>query len=206
MWDLVPWPCIEPRPLALWAQSVSHWATREVLRTILKSTIIVCNPTESLLVCQALSSLPHHHYLNHGVSNTDLLNTVPQRNGHPVGRQTSTQDQQPAQHVTHSRTHRRLAEQMGSLCHVETRTLRKEPRGAVGTHTRAPDHTRQERERDWKKDLVWWLCVGRWEGTWFTEARALGVRLFISPSWLFLKICCSQHGKVSTLSVKNATF
>ena len=30
MWDLVPWPGIEPRPPALGAQSLSHWTTREV--------------------------------------------------------------------------------------------------------------------------------------------------------------------------------
>ena len=29
MWDLVPWPGIEPRPLALGAWSPSHWTTRE---------------------------------------------------------------------------------------------------------------------------------------------------------------------------------
>ena len=30
MWDLVPWPGIEPCPLALRVWSLSHWATREV--------------------------------------------------------------------------------------------------------------------------------------------------------------------------------
>ena len=30
MWDLVPWPGIEPRTPALGAQSLSHWTTREV--------------------------------------------------------------------------------------------------------------------------------------------------------------------------------
>ena len=30
MWDLVSWPVNEPRPPALWAQSLSHWTTREV--------------------------------------------------------------------------------------------------------------------------------------------------------------------------------
>ena len=32
MWDLVPRPGIEPRTLAVGAQSLSHWTTREVLR------------------------------------------------------------------------------------------------------------------------------------------------------------------------------
>ena len=31
MWDLVSWPGIKPGPLALEAQSLSHWTTREVL-------------------------------------------------------------------------------------------------------------------------------------------------------------------------------
>ena len=31
MWDLVPWPGIEPGPPALGALSPSHWTTREVL-------------------------------------------------------------------------------------------------------------------------------------------------------------------------------
>ena len=30
MWDLVPWPGIDPRPPALGARSLSHWITREV--------------------------------------------------------------------------------------------------------------------------------------------------------------------------------
>ena len=30
MWDLVPWPGIEPKPSALGAQSPSYWAAREV--------------------------------------------------------------------------------------------------------------------------------------------------------------------------------
>ena len=31
MWDLVPWPGIEPRPPALGARSLSHWITRDIL-------------------------------------------------------------------------------------------------------------------------------------------------------------------------------
>ena len=30
MWDLFPWPGLEPGPPALWVQSLSHWTTREV--------------------------------------------------------------------------------------------------------------------------------------------------------------------------------
>ena len=36
IWDLVPWPGIEPGPSALEAQSLSHWTTREVSQGILK--------------------------------------------------------------------------------------------------------------------------------------------------------------------------
>ena len=32
MWDLIPWPGIEPRPPTLGARSLSHWTTREVPR------------------------------------------------------------------------------------------------------------------------------------------------------------------------------
>ena len=34
-WDLVPWPEIEPRYLALGAQNLSHWSTRAVSSTVL---------------------------------------------------------------------------------------------------------------------------------------------------------------------------
>ena len=38
MWDLVPWPGIEPRPPALGAQSLKHWTTREVPICVLKNS------------------------------------------------------------------------------------------------------------------------------------------------------------------------
>ena len=31
MWDLAPWPGMEPKPPVLGTQSLSHWTTREVL-------------------------------------------------------------------------------------------------------------------------------------------------------------------------------
>ena len=43
MWDLVPWPGIDPGPQALGAQSPSHWATEEVLK-------LVCNHYSRVLV------------------------------------------------------------------------------------------------------------------------------------------------------------
>ena len=36
MWDLVPWPGIEPRPPALGAWSLNHWTIREVPAVLLK--------------------------------------------------------------------------------------------------------------------------------------------------------------------------
>ena len=38
MWHLVPWPGIEFKPPALGVQSLSQWATREVLRTYISNT------------------------------------------------------------------------------------------------------------------------------------------------------------------------
>ena len=35
MWDLVPWPGIEPRPPALGVQTLSHWTTREAPNELL---------------------------------------------------------------------------------------------------------------------------------------------------------------------------
>ena len=35
MWDLVPWPGIEPRPPALGAQSLSHWTTMSLNKIFL---------------------------------------------------------------------------------------------------------------------------------------------------------------------------
>ena len=40
MWDLVPWPGIEPRPPALEVWSLSHWTTREVLTNWLRFLLI----------------------------------------------------------------------------------------------------------------------------------------------------------------------
>ena len=40
LWDLAPWPEIKPRPLALGAQSLSHWTTKEVPRTHLYCPLI----------------------------------------------------------------------------------------------------------------------------------------------------------------------
>ena len=55
MWDLVPWPGIEPGPLALGAPSLSHWTTREVSKT----TGFICHSCSGSLI--TLSLLCHAH-------------------------------------------------------------------------------------------------------------------------------------------------
>ena len=53
MWDLLPWPEIEPGPPALAAQSLNHWTTRQVLAAAvaaaksLQSCTSLCDPTDS---------------------------------------------------------------------------------------------------------------------------------------------------------------
>ena len=49
MWDLVPWPGIEPRPTVLGAQSLSHRTTREVPASAksLQSCPTLCDPIDS---------------------------------------------------------------------------------------------------------------------------------------------------------------
>ena len=34
MWDLAPWPGMEPGPPALGVQSLSHWTTGDVLQPV----------------------------------------------------------------------------------------------------------------------------------------------------------------------------
>ena len=48
MWDLVPWPGIEPGPPALGVKSLSHWTTREVPQLL---CVCVC---VSLQLCPTL--------------------------------------------------------------------------------------------------------------------------------------------------------
>ena len=51
MWDLVPWPWIEPRPRALEASSFSYWTTREVPLYIFR---ICLSYLQGIMFCQAL--------------------------------------------------------------------------------------------------------------------------------------------------------
>ena len=57
MWDLVPWPGIEPSPLALGAWSLSHWTTREVPIKLLK--IRICGKYMNLSYSAAYSMYVH---------------------------------------------------------------------------------------------------------------------------------------------------
>ena len=57
MWDLVPWPGIEPGLPALGARSLSHWTAREVPDISLKSVkCIIVHP-------RSLVFLPYHLFL-----------------------------------------------------------------------------------------------------------------------------------------------
>ena len=47
IWDLVPWPGIEPRPPALGAWSLSHWTIREVPVSAFQYAIWVCHSFSS---------------------------------------------------------------------------------------------------------------------------------------------------------------
>ena len=67
LWDLVPWPGIEPRPPALGAWSLSHWTTGEVSGWIAFYSLFLC-PDLSFsfdsLVCMANEA----HKLNQQIS------------------------------------------------------------------------------------------------------------------------------------------
>ena len=58
MWDLVPWPEIEPGPLALEAWSLSHWTIREVQLPGPQGppTRFLCISIGSSLVAQAVKA------------------------------------------------------------------------------------------------------------------------------------------------------
>ena len=55
MWDLVPWPGIEPRPPALAVQSLSHWTTRKFPPFLFEDRKI----SFFLLVSSYLKKYPH---------------------------------------------------------------------------------------------------------------------------------------------------
>ena len=63
MWDLVPWPGMEPKPPALGARSLSHWITRKVFRIIFNSFIIF-NHTEDLIFYHLIFCFPLFFYYN----------------------------------------------------------------------------------------------------------------------------------------------
>ena len=59
MWSLVPWPGIEPRPLAFRYLSLNHWTAREVLRYRFKSCITYMHST---VLLQIWSLSLHFHF------------------------------------------------------------------------------------------------------------------------------------------------
>ena len=78
MWDLVPWPGIEPMAPAPGAQSLSHWTTREVpgFYSFTLSANISWAPSPSskvrpssrrhhsyFMFCEWRSGVPHSHYI-----------------------------------------------------------------------------------------------------------------------------------------------
>ena len=58
LWDLVPWPGIEPGPPALRAQSLSHWTSKEVPNSwcFLVSTLFLCVSVSSWPLCTILNA------------------------------------------------------------------------------------------------------------------------------------------------------
>ena len=67
IWDLVPWPGIKPWPPALGAQSLSHWATREVPNFGLILTLVLVN---------SLPVEPQGKPKNTGVGSLSLLQQI----------------------------------------------------------------------------------------------------------------------------------
>ena len=59
MWDLVPWPRLEPGPPALGAQSLSHWTTREVLSLFILVCVCVCVCVCVWVIQSCLTLRPH---------------------------------------------------------------------------------------------------------------------------------------------------
>ena len=67
LWDLVPWPMMEPGPPALRVQSSSHWTTREVpiILTInwVKMRICACLPRTNQFIQVYHDSVRHRPWL-----------------------------------------------------------------------------------------------------------------------------------------------
>ena len=57
MWDLVPWPGIEPRPPSFGVWSLSHWTTREVLQLVFSSFLLRYPSLVASLVAQMVKRL-----------------------------------------------------------------------------------------------------------------------------------------------------
>ena len=64
IWDLVPWPGIKPRFLALGASSLSHWTIREVPRLyisthVLGLLILLAGQKQFQVWCKPIKDQPH---------------------------------------------------------------------------------------------------------------------------------------------------
>ena len=74
-WELNPWSGVEPGPLALGGQSLSHWTTREVLRGLPCGRCTGCPGPRFLLsfhllslVFASVSGFPHAHTMATGTA------------------------------------------------------------------------------------------------------------------------------------------
>ena len=66
MWDLVPWPGIEPRPPALGAWSLNHWTTRKVPLYF----ILICFSLITSSIISDTKNPSHFRYLDIYISYT----------------------------------------------------------------------------------------------------------------------------------------
>ena len=63
IWDLVPWPRIELRPLALGAQNLSHWITREAPKVIVVQSLSCIRLLAILWTLYSMPGFLVHHSL-----------------------------------------------------------------------------------------------------------------------------------------------
>ena len=76
MWDLVPWPGIEPRPPSLGAQILSHWTTKEVPVTPFL-IVVACLCAKSLQSCLTPWTAAHQVPLSVRLSRQEYWSGLP---------------------------------------------------------------------------------------------------------------------------------